>query len=181
MNVYFDTEFTGLQKDTTLISIGCIDENERTFYAELTDYDKKQVNDWIQENVIDNLTLGKKPDIKIENDNYEIVGNKKAVAKALKEWLEEYDEVQLISDVCHYDMVLFIDLFGSAFDIPENVNAACHDINQDIAKYLGISEKEAFDYTREDLVDRGISGDKHNSLYDAKVIKSIYSKVIDGE
>ena len=181
MNVYFDTEFTGLQKDTTLISIGCIDENERTFYAELTDYDKKQVNDWIQENVIDNLILGKKPDIKIENNNYEIVGNKKAVAKALKEWLEDYDEVQLISDVCHYDMVLFIDLFGSAFDIPENVNAACHDINQDIAKHLEISEKEAFDYTREDLVDEEITGDKHNSLYDAKVIKSIYAKVIDGE
>ena len=177
MNVYFDTEFTGLQKDTTLISIGCIDENERTFYAELTDYDKKQVNDWIQENVIDNLTLGKKPDIKIENDNYEIVGNKKTVAKALKEWLEEYDDVQLVSDVCHYDMVLFIDLFGSAFDIPENVNAACHDINQDIAKHLGISEKETFDYTREDLIDEEITGDKHNSLYDAKVIKSIYAKV----
>ena len=99
MKIFFDTEFTGLQKDTTLISIGCIDENERTFYAELTDYDKKQVNDWIQENVIDNLTLGKKPDIKIENDNYEIVGNKKAVAKALKEWLEDYDDVQLVSDV----------------------------------------------------------------------------------
>ena len=49
-------------------------------------------------------------------------------------------------------MVLFIDLFGSAFDIPENVNAVCHDINQDIAKHLGISEEEAFDYTREDLV-----------------------------
>ena len=83
----------------------------------------------------------------------------------------------LISDVCHYDMVLFIDLFSSAFDIPENVNAACHDINQDIAKHLGISEKEAFDYTREDLVDEEISGDKHNSLYDAKIIKSIYAKV----
>ena len=177
MKIFFDTEFTGLQKDTTLISLGCIDENERTFYAELTDYDKKQVNDWIQENVIDNLTLGKKPDIKIENDNYEIVGNKKAVAKALKEWLEDYDEVQLVSDVCHYDMVLFIDLFGSAFDIPENVNAACHDINQDIAKHLRISEKEAFDYTREDLADEEITGDKHNSLYDAKVIKSIYAKV----
>ena len=177
MKIYFDTEFTGLQKDTTLISIGCIDENERTFYAELTDYDKKQVNDWIQENVIDNLTLGKRPDIKMQNDNYEIVGNKKAVAKALKEWLEDYDEVQLVSDVCHYDMVLFIDLFGGAFDIPENVNAACHDINQDIAKHLGISEKEAFDYTREDLADEEITGDKHNSLYDAKVIKSIYAKV----
>lgn len=97
------------------------------------------------------------------------------MAKALKEWLEEYDEVQLVSDVCHYDMVLFIDLFGDAFSLPENVNAACHDINQDIAAHFGISEKEAFDYTREDIVkDAVIDGDKHNSLYDAKVIKQIY-------
>lgn len=40
MNIFFDTEFTGLHKNTTLISIGCVDENGRTFYAELTDYDE---------------------------------------------------------------------------------------------------------------------------------------------
>ncbi len=34
MNIYFDTEFTGLHKNTTLISIGMIAENGRTFYAE---------------------------------------------------------------------------------------------------------------------------------------------------
>lgn len=121
------------------------------------------------------MTLGKKQSIQINGDEWNIVGNKKGVAKALKEWLEEYDEVQLVSDVCHYDMVLFIDLFGDAFSLPENVNAACHDINQDIAAHFGISEKEAFDYTREDIVkDAVIDGDKHNSLYDAKVIKQIY-------
>ena len=57
MKLFFDTEFTGLHKDTTLISIGIISEDERTFYAELTDYDKSQVDDWIKENVIDNLLL----------------------------------------------------------------------------------------------------------------------------
>ena len=38
MRIFFDTEFTGLHQNTTLISIGCIDENGRTFYAESTDY-----------------------------------------------------------------------------------------------------------------------------------------------
>lgn len=52
MKVFFDTEFTGLHKNTTLISLGCVDENGRTFYAEFTDYDKSQVDDWINENVI---------------------------------------------------------------------------------------------------------------------------------
>ena len=55
MNIYFDTEFTGLHKDTTLISIGLVTENGDTFYAEFDDYDKTQCNDWIQENVINNL------------------------------------------------------------------------------------------------------------------------------
>ena len=54
MRIFFDTEFTGLHQNTTLISIGCIDENGRTFYAESTDYDRSQVDDWIQKNVITN-------------------------------------------------------------------------------------------------------------------------------
>ena len=39
MKVYFDTEFTGLKKDTTLVSIGLISETHKAFYAEFTDYD----------------------------------------------------------------------------------------------------------------------------------------------
>jgi len=38
--IFFDTEFTGLHQNTTLISIGLISECGKTFYAELTDYDK---------------------------------------------------------------------------------------------------------------------------------------------
>ena len=88
-----------------------------------------------------------------------------------------YDSVELVSDVCHYDMVLLIDLFGTAFDLPKYINPACHDINQDIARYYEISETEAFDFSREELLQNNaivIEGDKHNSLYDAKVIKTIY-------
>ena len=98
-----------------------------------------------------------------------------------KNWLKQFDEVQFVSDVCHYDMVLLIDIFGGAFDLPKNVSAVCHDINQDIARYYGISEREAFDKSREDIVSelygRFIAGDKHNALYDAEVIKAIYKKI----
>ena len=40
-----------------------------------------------------------------------------------------------------------------------------------------LNEKEAFDFSREDILDNlglEIKGNKHNSLYDAKVIKAIY-------
>lgn len=55
--VFLDTEFTGLHKNTTLISIGLVSECGKTFYAEFTDYDRSQVDEWIQTNVINNLSL----------------------------------------------------------------------------------------------------------------------------
>lgn len=176
MKIFFDTEFTGLHKDTTLISLGMIDENGRTFYAEFSDYNKEQCDNWIKENVINNLKLCKYEHLSIYQENIEVYGKKYFIRKHLNEWLSKYDKVELVSDVCHYDMVLFIDIFGGAFDLPKNINPSCHDINQDIALYYGISETEAFDKSREAIADV-IQGTKHNALYDAKIIKSIYEKI----
>ena len=151
MKIFFDTEFTGLHKNTTLISIGLVDENERTFYAEFSDYDESQCDEWIKEHVIDNLLYkhfdkeGESNTISIFGNKYYAKGDKQYIKNQLIEWLSEYDKVELVSDCCHYDMVLFIDIFGRAFDIPKNVNPACHDINQDIAKHFNITEREAFD------------------------------------
>jgi len=180
MKIFFDTEFTGLHKDTTLISIGLIAKNGDTFYAELTDYDKKQVDNWIQENVINNLTrsIG---ELHRTADNI-AYGNKKQVRNALVNWLDSFKTIEWVSDVCHYDFVLLIDLaYGHALEMPYGKHcSACHDINQDIAEYFGISEIEAFDKSREEILELfnvKIDGNKHNSLYDAKVIKAIYENM----
>ena len=202
MKIFFDTEFTGLHKDTTLISIGLIDENGRTFYGEFSDYDESKCDDWIRENVIKHLKWSKEGPVEdfvnIYVNSWEAFGSKEYIKIVLSEWLSKYDEVDLVSDCCHYDMVLFIDIFGDAWSIPDMVNPACHDINQDIAKYFDISEKEAFDLSREKFIEKvnldnqddqnnfdisegekiiNIEGDKHNSLYDAKVIREIYKIV----
>ena len=194
MKIFFDTEFTGLYKTTTLISLGMIDEFGRTFYAEFLDYDKFQCNEWIQNNVIKNLRYKEHNIDWCDEDSYHCncVGHTYFVRDCLKKWLSEYDNVELVSDVCHYDMVLFVDIFGSAFDIPKNVSPCCYDINQDIAKFFKVSMHEAFDISREGIIDWynsvrnnflikdesknkiEINGDKHNSLYDACVIKAIY-------
>ena len=47
--IFFDTEFTGLHQNTTLISIGLVSECGKTFYAEFNDYDFNQVDDWLKE------------------------------------------------------------------------------------------------------------------------------------
>ena len=59
MNIYFDTEFTGLVPGTTLISMGAVTDSGEKFYAEFTDYDKSLVDDWIKSNVIDTLIFNK--------------------------------------------------------------------------------------------------------------------------
>ena len=181
MKIFFDTEFTGLHKNTTLISIGCVAEDGKTFYAECTDYDDAQCGDWIMKNVIAHLEYGReKCGSNDGKGNMRISGTKSEVRDYLSAWLSEYNDVQFISDVCHYDMVLLIDLFGSAFDLPKGVSASCHDINQDIASHYGCSEAEAFDKSREGILadyDIAFNGDKHNALYDAKVIKALYNIV----
>lgn len=78
-----------------------------------------------------------------------------------------------------YDMVLLIDLFGSVFDLPSNICANCYDINQDIARYYNVGLQTAFDKSREQILweqrkENAVLGDKHNALYDAKVIRELY-------
>ncbi len=182
MKIFFDTEFTGLHQNTTLISIGCVASNGREFYAELTDYDKSQIDEWLKENVINNL------DYKT-NENWAYtdgahtgrLGDRVYIAGELKLWLKSFNKVQMISDCLSYDWVLFCQLWGHAFNIPSNVSPAPRDINQDIADFLGIDEKSAFDINREEFCGLEDDGLKHNALWDAKVIKACYEKLIRTE
>lgn len=185
MKLFFDTEFTGLHKNTTLVSIGIVAENGKRFYAELSDCDESQCDDWIKENVLKHTILCGNDTLAArlgeDSNTTVILGSKADIRYEFGDWLKQFDEVQFVSDVCHYDMVLLIDIFGGAFDLPKNVSTVCYDINQDIAKHYGISDREAFDKSREDIVSelcgRQIEGEKHNALYDAEVIKAIYVEV----
>ena len=182
MNIYFDTEFTGLYKDTELISIGLISEDGKEFYAEIKGIDKKINDEWIKDNVLKNtISYGNAQLTEIVLDEKDFCyGTKEQVKECLQEWLSQFENINLVSDVAHYDMVLFIDLFGNAFDIPDNVCPACYDINQDIMQFLNIDLQEAFDLNREDFLNQykiEITGQKHNSLYDAKAIKAIYELI----
>lgn len=180
MKIFFDTEFTGLRQYTTIISLGMVTEDNRQFYAEFTDYSVTQCDKWIEENVLENLHTRYPSDIQKSNYVPNLhVGSKSDISKALEIWLKQFTSVEFVSDVCHYDFVLLIDIFGSAWDLPKTVCPACYDINQDIARKYNITQKEAFDKSREDILyqnykDTAIEGDKHNALYDAKVIRELY-------
>lgn len=189
MNLYFDTEFTGLKKNTNLISIGIIAEDGYKFYAENVDIIPEvlvRVDPWIKKNVIDRTIMG--GDRELESSLLDdstittVIRGMSDIKNQLSKWLRQFSDVQFISDVCHYDFVLLIDIFGTAFDLPMNVSPTCYDINQDIAKFYGITQKLAFDKSREDIIKELYGGDiikgnKHNSLYDAEVIKAIYNGI----
>lgn len=178
MIVFFDTEFTGLHQNTTLISIGLIAETGETFYAELTDYDKSQVDNWLQENVIDNLILQNETHVTLieKYDDYKVVqvkGNAKLTSARLKEWLSQFDHVEMWSDCLSYDWVLFNQLWGHAFNIPKNVYYIPFDICT-LFKVQGIDP----DISREGFTGLEANGQKHNALWDAKVIKACYEKLV---
>lgn len=169
--VFFDTEFTGLHQNTTLISIGLVAESGETFYAELDDYDKSQVDEWIQGNVIDKLHLNQKGLIARANDS-EYFGNKNQLATYLGIWLSQFQQVEIWSDCLSYDWVLFCQLFGHAFKIPKNVYYIPFDICT-LFKAKGINP----DINREEFAEIKDRNQKHNSLWDAQVIQSCYNKL----
>lgn len=188
MLLFMSEEFTGLRKDTTLISLGIVSENGRKFYAEFDDYDKSRCNDWIKENVINNLSLGTGPEgsycVNENETTMTVFGNKEVIGAWLAKWLSQFDAIQFVSDVCYYDFVLLIDLLtngGTALDLPENISLVCIDLNPSIAFHYGISDKSAFDKSREKIVmelcGHEVEGRKHNALYDAEVIKAIFEEI----
>jgi len=191
--VFFDTEFTGLHQKTTLISIGMVASSGQTFYAELNDYDKSQIDDWLQKNVIENLLMLPPPEGEDEfymamksndsihkniYDDYSIKlrGDTKSIKEALETWLEQFEEVEMWSDCLSYDWVLFNQIFGHAFNIPKNVYYIPFDICT-LFKIKGIDP----DINREDFcLEEGLTTEtsaKHNALWDAKVIKMCYDKL----
>lgn len=176
MKIFFDTEFTGLHKNTTLISIGLVAENGDKFYAELNDYDVYQLDEWLHENVIKNLQFtGVFQTLEGDENNIRYKSTKENVALKLSDWLWQFDSVEMWSDCLSYDWVLFCDLFGHAFNIPKNV----YYIPFDLCTLLKVKGIDA-DISREKLafgeVYSEMNKSKHNALYDAEVIKLCYEK-----
>lgn len=183
MKVFFDTEFTGLHQNTTLISIGLIAEDGKTFYAELTDYDKNQVDDWIRDNVIAKTNYLKESandeTASVSMWNYYCPGTTSEIKTALSVWLSQWESVEMWSDCLSYDWVLFNQLFGHAFNIPKNVYYIPFDICT-LFKVKGVDP----DVSREEFARGGSywftedQVQKHNALWDAKVIKACYERLM---
>lgn len=179
MKVFFDSEFTGLHKNTTLISIGLVNEFGGEFYAEFTDYDEFQVDRWIADNVISNLTIHEEPGFsKYHSEGKKMwkgraKGDTAFVEKHLVRWLNVFESpIEMWSDCLAYDWVLFNDIFGHAFNIPECVCYIPFDICT-LFQIMGIDP----DISREEFAGSECE-EKHNALHDAKIIRKCYEKLM---
>ena len=178
--LFFDTEFTGLHQNTTLISIGIVSESGETFYAELTDYDKSQIDEWLQKNVIENLLFNNYPNTGIilsdKGKSAEVKANMNSVREQLEIWISQFEAVEIWSDCLSYDWVLFNQIFGHAFNIPKNVYYIPFDICT-LFKIKGIdADINREEYSGMAFVSNEIPK-KHNALWDAKVIMACYNKL----
>ena len=167
MKLFFDTEFTGLRQDTTLISIGVVSEDGREFYAELTDYNKSHITPWIQENVIDNLGNG---------EGY-WKGDSEYIGKHLRKWLSQFEAIEMWADVLAYDWILFNELVADFTNGYPQLPANVHYIPMDIATVMRMKGVDP-DINREEFAEMGSSQKKHNALHDAITTKKCYQKLI---
>jgi len=177
--IFFDTEFTGLHQDTTLISIGMVSEDGQEFYAELDDFDLEQVDDWIKENVTNHLWI-QNPDTVVPPDVEYLVGEEWFIINEVHTWLSQFDSIEMWSDCLAYDWVLFCQLFGGAMYLPKHIYYIPFDIST-LFKARGIDP----DISREEFALADESGalpdpstwQKHNALWDAIIIKKCWEKL----
>jgi hypothetical protein len=159
MKIFFNTKHCGLHKNTNLrnvnpISIGLISEDDKTFYAEFTDYDlsflSKEDREWLNKNIISKLRIPypnvhmgeefpcsriRSKDNEIGNDVYcgysvEMLGGKYSVSKELKKWISQFKQIEMWGDTISCDWILIYDLLYDydSYAFIENISNMPFDI-----------------------------------------------------
>lgn len=163
------------------------------------------VNDTVIPNLLMNNKIYQPPQINSNlNTKKDIMinGPLTTVGKTFVNWLHKIkimddDSITFVSDVCQYDGVLIMDLIQKATNdqVPSTINPMLVDISTLFALYaiqenVIFSENNknykdifqyAFDVNREEFSEipqDEINGLKHNSLWDAYVIKECYDKLM---
>ena len=191
--LFIDLEFTGLHQATTPISLGIISECGKTFYAEFTDYDRTQLNAWLEENIIPNTWVAIHNPItsmgEVTGDSRwadkHVFGSSDYIKPFLEEWLSQFEKIVIWSDCLAYDWVLFNQIWGHAFIIPKNIYYIAMDICT-VFEMQGIDpdisreeycEIETFREEKTKVLYNDFKSVKHNALWDAFIIRECYKKL----
>lgn len=165
INVFLDTEFTSLESDASLISIGLITEDaDRYFYAELTDtYSEEICTDFVLNEVLP--LLDAKP--LAEEVNYKSIYVQMSFAelqKHLQHWFAALiDPVQVWSDSPNHDWRYIQQIFtsGLPYNLLTTPKNLLSDNTSSNAQYENKVEQE---YSQKILR-------RHHALDDAKAMR----------
>ena len=172
--VFLDAEFTGEHVYATPVSFGLVTLDAKELYITLNDYDKDQVTDWLKENVLSKIDAKKS------------IGKKEAYLK-ISLFLKNYslgEKIILVSAGKMMDITLLFQMYHQEYPelkyyhhlhyLPDYLNHAEH-IDLNTMFYLaGIKQP----INRENYAGLGIKNQKHNALYDAKIVRACYLKLI---
>lgn len=172
--VFIDTEFTSLHAFTTLVSVGMVGLDGREHYVSLNDYDRDQVTPWVKDNVLSKIDPSKS------------VSTVEAL-NLTKSFLESYAAGEKISFVtpgkCS-DLTLVFQIWHAEF--PERKYFHFLDC---LPSYLSHREHLDLDtlffaagldpnLERESYISAPNRAEKHHALYDAKVVRLCFLKML---
>lgn len=105
MIVFFDTEFTGLDRPS-LISIGLVAQDGQQFYGELTDWELQECSSFVIETVLPHLEGGA------------VAMSRENLQERLRSWLNTFGEpLMLISDSpMDWELVSELDLNSAGLE-----------------------------------------------------------------
>lgn len=114
MRVYFDTEFIEDGRTIDLLSIGLVRSDGAEYYAEPVETDRSRASDWVQENVLPQLTGP--------------VKSRSVIAAEIREFVG--DQPEFWAWYADYDWVALCQLYGTMADLPEDWPMYCRDLKQ---------------------------------------------------
>lgn len=150
--IYFmDTEFIEDGKTIDLMSIGIVDANGATYYAESTECDLGKADKWVRDNVIVHLKGGK------------YSKTRKQIKEDILNFIIIKPEPEFWAYYADYDWVAFCQLFGRMIDLPKGFPMYCNDFKQVL--HFGNIKKESLLTT---------NAQEHNALADAFELRDMF-------
>lgn len=193
MKYFIDTEFIesfhkpflGKKRHfIDLISIGIVCEDGRSLYRISNEFNPKDANDWVKDNVISKLEknyMNLKSNKDIATDIKEFMGFRPEFTDYGSDEFSDDRNIEIYAYYADYDWVVFCSLFGRMIDLPKGMPMYCRDLKQSMDEAIKKWSPEG-NLNNPELIScfKNREGfpkqeNEHNALDDAKWNKALYN------
>jgi len=158
MHVFFDTEFTGLNSDPRLLSIGLAADTGATLYLEFTDgWHESACSAWVRQHILPTLGQGEQL-------------TRRAAGQRIFDWLQSLDAPLTLLADSDYDTVLLAELLQQC--------GLMHDsFRIEQLAFTGKPQALAFEAAkRRYLASHGLAA--HHALSDAAALRAAWNQTM---